>query len=188
MAGMAGDDDNTPEPLVCVRCGRVVGAMAELGADHHEGMHQVCFHYELEHGDVDPDRPCASRSCPSRSLLGSTPTGQKSPTELQWEEDSRLLGRIGSVFAAELPEVDVTIPAGLAAAAVRAWDREDEDDSYVPRSEPTTQRELRHRAAVLAFIGLALEERGRPVAGDVRVRLRAELIGTAVDVADEQQS
>ncbi len=33
--------------------------------DVFEQMHYVCFHYEFEHGDIDPDRECAWGGCPS---------------------------------------------------------------------------------------------------------------------------
>ena len=33
-------------------------------------MHDVCFHYEFEHGDTDVDLECRAGGCPSASLAG----------------------------------------------------------------------------------------------------------------------
>jgi hypothetical protein len=33
--------------------------------DVFEQMHYVCFHYEFEHGEIDPDRECAAGGCPA---------------------------------------------------------------------------------------------------------------------------
>lgn len=32
-------------------------------------MHYVCFHYEFEHGEFDPDEECNAGGCPTASLL-----------------------------------------------------------------------------------------------------------------------
>lgn len=50
---------------ICLRCGRPVETNADQ-YDVFERMHWVCFHYEYEHGEIDPDQPCADPSCPSR--------------------------------------------------------------------------------------------------------------------------
>jgi len=36
-------------------------------------MHWVCFHYEFEHGDYDPDRACKDPSCLSRMIDKNPP-------------------------------------------------------------------------------------------------------------------
>lgn len=53
----------------CRRCGRPVRVSAEQ-YDVFEGMHYVCFHYEFEHGESDPDEECHAGGCPSASLAG----------------------------------------------------------------------------------------------------------------------
>jgi hypothetical protein len=50
--------------LTCRRCGRPVVASADR-YDVFEQMHYVCFHYEYEHGDTDPDEECPTTGCPS---------------------------------------------------------------------------------------------------------------------------
>lgn len=45
----------------CRRCARPV----RVNYDVFEGMHFVCFHYEFEHRDVDPDDDCGLSCCPS---------------------------------------------------------------------------------------------------------------------------
>lgn len=100
-----------------------------------------------------------------------------------FREEARLLGEIGAVLSrAELPKVTVRIPSTLADAAVAAWRRDDEDEL---NPESYEQRVLRHRAGALALIGLAVEERGRTDGGEVVVDLHPDVIGIAVDAADE---
>jgi len=100
-----------------------------------------------------------------------------------YEEDARLLGLVGSVLArTDLPLVTVRIPATLARAAIAAWRREDEGELGPESCEERVQR---HRAGTLALIGLALEQRGRPDGDAVAVDLGPELIGLALDAADE---
>jgi hypothetical protein len=33
-----------------------------------EKMHYVCFHYEFEHGQTDPDEECSAEGCPSAAV------------------------------------------------------------------------------------------------------------------------
>jgi len=70
----------------------------------------------------------------------------------------------------------------LADAAVAAWQRDDEEELD---PEPNEQRVLRHRAGALALIGLAVEERGRADGGEVVVDFSPDVIGIALDAADE---
>ena len=100
-----------------------------------------------------------------------------------YREDARLLGEIGAVLAhAELPGVTVRLPSALARAAVAAWERDDEGE---PDAESYEQRVLRHRAGALALIGLAVQERGRADGGHVVVDLSPDVIGNALDAADD---
>jgi hypothetical protein len=98
-------------------------------------------------------------------------------------EDARILGQIGALLAeTELPKVTVRLSSALARAAVEAWRREDEDE---PDKESAEQRVARRRAGTLALIGLALEEGGRDEGDFVLVDLSPDLIGFAVDAADD---
>lgn len=78
----------------------------------------------------------------------------------------------------------VQLPGELAAAARRAWMREDSGDN---ESESQAERAIRHQAGVLALIGLALSECTAPAEGDeVTVELHAWQVGSALDAADER--
>lgn len=57
---------------VCVRCGRPVRIEAER-YEVFERMHYVCFHYEFEHDDFDPDEECNAGGCPSFDLTQPPP-------------------------------------------------------------------------------------------------------------------
>jgi len=48
---------------ICKRCNQPVKVFSG-DYDVFEGMHWICFHYEFEHGDYDPDEPCDDPSCP----------------------------------------------------------------------------------------------------------------------------
>ncbi|WP_438449481.1 hypothetical protein [Gorillibacterium sp. sgz5001074] len=48
---------------LCRRCGKPVQVF-ETDYDLFEGMHWICFHFEFEHGEYDPDEPCDDPSCP----------------------------------------------------------------------------------------------------------------------------
>ncbi|NIJ11036.1 hypothetical protein FHU38_001380 [Saccharomonospora amisosensis] len=55
--------DHTGLAPVCRRCGRpAVRGRANYAM--FEGMHFVCFHYEFEHRDTDPDDSCGVAGCP----------------------------------------------------------------------------------------------------------------------------
>ncbi|MDP1849813.1 MAG: hypothetical protein Q8K79_18650 [Solirubrobacteraceae bacterium] len=51
------------DPHVCVRCNQPVVVNREM-YEVFERMHWVCFHFEFEHGEHDPDVGCADPSCP----------------------------------------------------------------------------------------------------------------------------
>jgi hypothetical protein len=100
-----------------------------------------------------------------------------------YREEARLLGEIGAVLArADLPKVTVRLPATLANEALAAWQRDD-DDELDPESHQ--QRVVRHRAGTLALIGLAVAEHGRVEGAEVLVDLSPDVIGSALNAADD---
>ncbi|HEY4460782.1 MAG TPA: hypothetical protein VGN81_41160 [Pseudonocardiaceae bacterium] len=95
-----------------------------------------------------------------------------------------MLSELGAVFrAADLPGVEVRLPRSLADAAVSAWERNDADPVD---GETHTQRQARHRAGILALIGLCVSEAGEGEGDEVVVTLPVEFIGAAMIAEDEQ--
>jgi hypothetical protein len=93
------------------------------------------------------------------------------------------LGELGAVFrAADLPGVEVRLPRSLAHAAVRAWER---DDVESVAEETCVQRQARHRAGILALIGLCVSEAGEGEGDEVVVTLPIEFIGAAMIAEDD---
>jgi len=83
-----------------------------------------------------------------------------------------------------LARIRVVVPQRLAEQAVAAWQRE--DDEVIGQPEDPAARIRRHRAGVLALIGLSITERGqRDVNGDTVVDLDLELLGVAMESADD---
>ena len=63
----------TEKTPVCKHCGLPV-AEAVAPYDTLEGMHWVCYHYVVEHGDrYDVDRACTHPRCPSRTVDANAP-------------------------------------------------------------------------------------------------------------------
>jgi hypothetical protein len=107
-------------------------------------------------------------------------------TELQHQhrDDAQVLGELGWSFSrAELPAVEVRLSRALAEKAVAAWERDGNEGPLDPESYE--QRVQRHRAGTLGLIGLSIVERGRWEGDEVVVPLGPDLIGIAVDAADD---
>ncbi len=102
-----------------------------------------------------------------------------------WRQDEALLARIGGALAPQETDVEVRLPHDLADAAVRAWQRTD-DDVCDLEAETCKQRVVRQRAGALALIGAALEDRGCEDGAEVVVRLAAWSVGDALNAADDQ--
>jgi hypothetical protein len=101
----------------------------------------------------------------------------------RYREDAQVLGEIGAVLArADLPRITVRLPSALAQGALEAWQREDEGG---PDPESYEQRATRHRAASLGLIGLSIEQSGQADGDEVVVELSPDLIGNALDAADD---
>lgn len=102
-----------------------------------------------------------------------------------WVQDARVLADIGlALTSRDLPRVEVRLPAALADLAVGAWERDDSEGGSTA-GETIEQRQVRHRAAALALIGLSVNELGRRDGDDVVVELSPDLIGDAFRAADE---
>ncbi|GIF69133.1 hypothetical protein Ais01nite_71680 [Asanoa ishikariensis] len=91
--------------------------------------------------------------------------------------DSHVLRAIGTTLGGAVAGAAVTLPSELAAAALAAWHRDEDDDLASPES--ARQSTLREHAATLALIGLTVEKRGSDTAGGVSVQLRANLVAEA---------
>lgn len=97
--------------------------------------------------------------------------------------EAATLAEVGAALrAADLPPVEVRLPADLARRAVAAWERDDTVPLVDP--EPIADRHTRHLAGTLALIGLAIKDRGTTDGDDVVVALPIELAGVAMDAAD----
>ena len=101
-----------------------------------------------------------------------------------WLRDESVLAEIGAELFGQSTGIEVRLPRRLADTAVEAWHREDGEASGGTESEQ--DRVTRHRAAALALIGAALEDRARHEGDDVVVELDASLIGDALHAADDQ--
>jgi len=102
-----------------------------------------------------------------------------------YREDAGVLAELGDVVArADIPRFEVRLPRRLAELAVRAWERDD-DEAATPDPETCEQRVHRDRAAVLALIGIGIQERGRWEADEVVVDLDAVFLADAITAADD---
>jgi uncharacterized Zn finger protein len=102
-----------------------------------------------------------------------------------WARDEAILAEVGASLAKQSTEIEVHIPLALANAAVDAWHRHDDSDADLG-DESFEERVVRHRAAALAMIGVAVEERGRTDGEHVVVKLDAWFIGDALGAADDR--
>jgi hypothetical protein len=127
--------------------------------------------------------PRSDESTLAQALVVYRERMEETERQRRYRKEALVLGEIGMVLArAELPEVTVRLPSALARAALEAWQ---DDDEGGPDPESDEQRVLRHRAATLSLIGLSVEQRGRTEGDDVLVELSPDLIGRALDAADD---
>ncbi|OKI93467.1 hypothetical protein [Kitasatospora sp. CB01950] len=95
----------------------------------------------------------------------------------RYRDDSKVLAAIGEHVAAQVGRVTMRLPRAVAEAAVDAWER-DELGGRVPESHEEYM--LRDRAAELAFVGLAISERGRWEGEEVVIDLDVASAGAAL--------
>jgi hypothetical protein len=134
--------------------------------------------------DFDGPAVAAWRAKADRFLAGGYwPPVLGSEQQRQWWDDAQVLVELGRTFAGTaMPVVEVRIPKDLAQQALAAWRRDDDEPDA---GESQEQRVYRHRAGVLALIGLSIHERGKEVADAVIVDLGADLITAAVDATED---
>lgn len=96
---------------------------------------------------------------------------------VRYAEDATTLARIGAVLTGQDAGQPVRLPRDLVEIARRAWNR---DETGLLDDELPEERSLRHRAATLALIGLALDERGIPDGDHVVVTLDPDIVSDAV--------
>jgi hypothetical protein len=96
---------------------------------------------------------------------------------VRYGEDATTLARIGVALADQDPRQLTRIPRDLVDLARNAWHLE---ESGLLRDELPEERSLRHRAATLALIGLAADERGTPEGDHFLVALDADVIRDAI--------
>ncbi|MFF3595366.1 hypothetical protein [Kitasatospora indigofera] len=95
----------------------------------------------------------------------------------RYRDDSKVLAAIGEHVAAQAARVTMRLPRAVAEAAVDAWER-DELGGRGPDSHE--EYLLRDRAAELAFVGLAISERGRWEGEEVVIDLDVASAGAAL--------
>jgi hypothetical protein len=76
---------------------------------------------------------------------------------LRYRLDRSVLAVIGARLESQVSRISVRLPRSLAESAVAAWDREEPGGVG---EESREEYELRDDAAELAWIGLAISERG----------------------------
>jgi hypothetical protein len=100
-----------------------------------------------------------------------------------WAEDVQALAEVGRAIFPQPTRLLVRLPHRLAQRAVAAWEREAYEGPFV--DEAAEQRAVRHRAGILALIGLSIEQGGVSAGEDVVVELEAWYVGAALDAADD---
>ncbi|MEV0903134.1 hypothetical protein [Actinoplanes sp. NPDC049802] len=76
---------------------------------------------------------------------------------VRYRQDRAVLAAIGTRLESQVSRVSVRLPRPLAESAIAAWEREETGGVGVESRE---EYELRDDAAELAWIGLAISERG----------------------------
>jgi hypothetical protein len=99
----------------------------------------------------------------------------------RYRVDRRALAAIGRALAGAPVHPRVMVPEHLAAAAVVAWERDELEP--LPSAETQEQADLRHDAAALALIGLAIQRHGGVRDGQVVVPLDADLVAQSLAAA-----
>ena len=125
----------------------------------------------------------------ARRSTQPTVTLARMETERQqrYRHEAGLLGEIGALLAkVDLPSTEVRLPRAVAEQALAAWQRDADERPLDPETYEQGMR--RRRAATLSLIGLSIETAGRWDNDHVTVELHPQLIGEALEAADELSS
>jgi hypothetical protein len=99
---------------------------------------------------------------------------------LRYRQDRTVLAAIGACLDRQVSRIIVRLPRSLAESAVAAWNREELGGIG---EESREEFELRDDAAELAWIGLAISERGVRDGGEVVVDLDVVEVAAALQAA-----
>ncbi|WKD36657.1 hypothetical protein [Streptomyces xanthophaeus] len=99
---------------------------------------------------------------------------------VRYQQDRTVLAAVGAHLGPQIGPVKVRLPRSVAESAVAAWDRE---ELGRVREESREEYELRHDAAELAFIGLAISSSGVWDGEEVVVDLDVVQIASALRAA-----
>jgi len=105
-----------------------------------------------------------------------------------WAKDAELLVKIGRELDKQPLEVTVRLPRALASAAVRSWNRDDDDENveFDATKETPRQKRSRHRAGTVALIGNSVELAGKKRGREVKVPLDPWFIADALRAFHDQ--
>ncbi|MEV0306576.1 hypothetical protein [Nonomuraea fuscirosea] len=107
---------------------------------------------------------------------------KESPQYDRYRHDAAVLAEVGRRVEPQVNPLPVRMPRDLAAAAVAAWERSEDDEISEENHE---ESRVRHQAGALALIGLAISERGVTEGNEVLVTLNITEIATALSAALE---
>ncbi|MCX4718805.1 hypothetical protein [Streptomyces virginiae] len=99
---------------------------------------------------------------------------------VRYRQDRTVLASIGAHLDPRIGQIRVRLPRSVAESAVAAWDRE---ELGRVGEESREEYELRHAAAELAFIGLAISSHGVWDGEEVVVDLDVVQIAAALQAA-----
>lgn len=108
----------------------------------------------------------------------------------RYRRDSDALVRMGVELAKQaddMPRIRVRVPRALAEDAVASWDWEEPDGYESHRPETCEQRVERDRSAMLAMIGMTIQEHGQWDGDFVVVDLHPWHLGVALEASDDAE-
>jgi hypothetical protein len=100
---------------------------------------------------------------------------------VRYRQDRTVLAAIGACLGPQVSRISVRLPRSVADSAVAAWDREELGGIG---EESCQESELRHDAAELALIGLAISSRGVREGEEVIVDLDVVQVVAALRAAE----
>ncbi len=182
-----GFEAGAPEPVL-------VGGLGDDGdsglEEHAEGVEEGVHGRVLPcHGGTGPSalRVRRAHAQPGITVGASCLGGYEyaRPVEdreeyVRYQQDRTVLAAVGAHLGPQIGPITVRLPRSVAESAVAAWDR---DELGGVGEETRGEYELRHDAAELAFIGLAISSSGVWEGGEVVVDLDVVQIASALRAA-----